>query len=326
MGEPMRRHDIPPLMSSVPDPARRARPAISAGLAGPTLLAAVLLVFSTGCPNTGVRPTPPRDARQALERINANLAKIHGALYCKALTSFRFRDQNGRDRRFIAQPATVIFERPRCLYFDIKHGLGGSVARIGSNDEQYWLWIDTPETRKLWHGQWDLLRAGRARELAIPPDQLLDALLLRPLPDELPGTTKPLLLKDGDAPRLLYPAAGRDGWPYVKRELRLDPRPPYMPLEIIDRLADGRVAMRAYLKSYRPVAGTGREGPQTARRYVVYWEVDQAEMRLDFSDVRYRTKETPFCEFPYAWDGDIESLDKPPAPDVSKAGGSAAEP
>jgi hypothetical protein len=38
-------------------------------------------------------------------------------------------------------------------------------------------------------------------------------------------------------------------------------------------------------------------------------------MRLDFSDVRYRAKETPFCEFPAGWDGAIESLDQPPAAD-----------
>ena len=277
--------------------------------------AAALLAFSTGCPNggatPGVRPVPPRDAREALQRINDNLSRIDGALYCKARTSFRFRDRNGKDRRFIAHPATVIFEPPRCLYFDIKHALGGSVARIGSNDERYWLWIDTPEARKLWYGGWDDLQAGRARQMAIPPDQLLDALMMRPLPQELPGTSKPLLLKDGQTHRLLYAKCTGDDWPFVKREIRLDPRPPYMPLEIIDRLADGRVAMHAYLKKYEAVSGTGGGGPQIARRYVVYWEVDRAEMRLDLSDVRYRTKETPFCEFPDMWQGEVESLDEP---------------
>ena len=71
------------------------------------------------------------------------------------------------------------------------------------------------------------------------------------------------------------------------------------------------------MKSYKPVKGTGRDGPYTARRYVVYWELDQAEMRLDFSDVRYRTREVPFCDFPAAWEGEVESLDEAPAIDFS---------
>ncbi len=97
---------------------------------GPALL---LSVLAFGCNGRGIEPRPPSDAREAVQRINNNLAKIEGALFCKALASFRFRDASGGDRRFIGQEATVIFEAPRCLYFDIKHALTGSVARIGGN-------------------------------------------------------------------------------------------------------------------------------------------------------------------------------------------------
>lgn len=264
-----------------------------------------------------VKPVPPRDAREAMARINHNLEKIEGALSCPALASFRFRDANGSDRRFIGHRATVIFEAPRCLYFDIKHALGGSVARIGSNDERYWLWVDAPEKRKLWHGRWDVLEAGNARPLAVPPDQLLDALMLRPLPICLDDTLKPLLQINGNDHRLLFIGLGEDGWPCARRELVLDPKPPYMPLEIIDRQWDGQVAMHAHLSKYRPVKNAGADAPWTARKYVVYWELDQAEMRLDFATVRYRDKNLPFCEFPDGWDGEIESLDDTPPVDFS---------
>jgi len=274
---------------------------------------------AVGCDATGgfkageIKPLPPRDARQAIQRINDNLAKIDGALYCPALTSFRFRDANGADRRFIGHPATVIFEAPRCLYFDIKSALAGTVARIGSNDEHYWLWIDTAETRKLWHGRWEALRPGGVRRMAVPPNELLVALMMRPLPEWMPGTSKPLLWISGNVHRLVFVGLDEAGWPYTKRELLLDPQPPYMPAEIIDRLPDGRVVMHAYLRNYKPVKGSGPDGPHTPRNYVVYWELDEAEMRLDFSDVRYRTKDTRFCDFPEAWEGDVESLDEPPA-------------
>jgi hypothetical protein len=249
---------------------RRARPA------GALSIMLLLVVLIVGCDGglgirPRVKPVPPRDARQALERINTNLEKIEGALYCPGLASFRFRDAEGRDRRFIGHRATVIFESPRCLYFDIKHALGGSVARIGSNDERYWLWVDTPEERRLWHGSWDALESGGARRLAVPPNQLLDALMLRPLPIRLDGALKPLLRMDGNDHRLLFIGLTEDGWTYAKRELVLDAKPPYMPLEIIDRGSAGQVLMHAYLKKYRPVKDTGRDGPWTARKYVVYW-------------------------------------------------------
>lgn len=286
------------------------------------ILTPLLSALAAGCNGTrGIEPVPPRDAREAMQRINDNLAKIDRTLYCKdALASFRFRDSNGRDRRFVGHRATVIFEAPRCLYYDIKSPLAGSVARIGSNDERYWLWTDTPEARKLWHGTWEALEEGRARRLAVPPNQLLDALMMRPLPLHLSDGLKPLLETDGEHCRLLFLYLDEGGWPYVQRELLLDRRPPYMPIEIIDRLSDGRVAMHAYLKGYKPVSGTGADGPYTARKYVVYWEVDQAEMRLDLSDVRYRTKDVPFCDFPDAWEGEIEMLDEAPVAEPTNAG------
>ena len=272
---------------------------------------AVLLAIVTGCTNARIEVRPPVEAQQALDRINANLQKIDGALYCKpALVSFRFRDSEGGDRRFVGHPATVIFEAPSCLYFDIKSPLAGSVARIGCDDERYWLWIDVSDTRKLWYGTWEALRAGGARRIAVPPDRLLDAMMMRPLPLEMSQAGRPLLLASKKESRLVFLADDSQNWPFAEREFVLDDKAPYMPLEIIDRLADGEVVMHAYLSGYKPVSGTGANGPYTPRKYVVYWPADGAEMRLDLSNVRYREKDTPFCDFPDGWQGEVEILDE----------------
>jgi hypothetical protein len=275
----------------------------------------VLLTLTAGCP-------PParlelRDARQALDHVNSNLEKAEGGLYGKPATvSFRFRDAEGHDRRFIGHPATLIFQPPRCLYLDIKHSLGGSVARIGSNDQRYWIWVDTPELRKLWWGYWDEVDASAGEGLPIPPSLLLDALMMRPLAERVPGGL-PALLIDENPYRLLFQRFDRHGWPYLAREIVLDQRPPYQPVEIIDRLPDGRVLMHATLKGYRPVEKTGQSGPHTARRWVVHWPLDDTEMRLDLDRVRYRTKDTPFCEFPEHWNGEIEQIGALPSAEFS---------
>lgn len=303
------------------------------------------LVGAAGCTtHARLEPRPPSDARQAMRRINANLSRIERALYCKALVSFRFRDNRGVVRRFVGHPATIIFEQPRCLYFDIKHTLAGSVARIGSNDERYWLWVDLQDTRKLWYGTWAALERGLARRMVVPPDELLDALMMRPLPEALPAGVRPLLESDGRVSRLLFVEVGEGRWPWVRREMVLDAQPPYLPVEIVDRLPDGRIAMRAELGRYRRVRGTGPLGPYTARHYVVRWKQEGAEMRIDLSDVRYRARETPFCEFPEGWEGETIRLDRTPvrveqpgaallspgetteaAPDESAAGGAWPE-
>ncbi len=286
-------------------PASRQRRVL---LAASGLLVAAL----AGCaPRPALEPQPPRDARQALRRINANLERIERALYCKATVSFRFRDANGHTRRFLGQPATIIFEAPRCLYFDIKHGLAGSVARIGSNYEYYWLWVDAQDTRKMWYGTWDALERGLARRVIVPPDRLLDALMMRPLPEHLPDGIAPLLESDGRTSRLLFFKTDAVGWPYVPREVVLDSQAPYLPIEIIDRTPTGRTIMRARLGKYRPVSDSGPAGPYTPRRYVVDWPADGAQMRIDLADVHYRRKDVPFCDFPEGWEGEMEPLDLP---------------
>jgi len=274
------------------------------------LLVGILLV-PAGCYRVDVRP--PAEARRVIERINSNLARIEAAVYGRpALVSFRFRDDEGRVHRFLAQPATLIFRPPRCLYFDIKNSLSGSVARLGSNEERYWLWVDVPEMRRMWWGTWDALLSGRAQRMVVPPDLLLDALMMRPLTvageDELP----PMLVEAAGRRRLWFQHLDERGWPFVAREIVLGRWPRDLPVEIIDRLSDGRVAMRARLYDYRPVGGSS--GALTPRRYVVVWPIMDAELRLDLLDARYRTKDTPFCEFPRRFRGEVVPLDVPAAP------------
>jgi hypothetical protein len=237
--------------------------------------------------------------------VNDSYLALNGAISLSpALVSFRFRDAENRDHRFIGHPTTVLFEPPRCLLFRIK-SVTGTVAQIGSNDERFWVWIDTPELRKLWWGYWDDIWSGMTPGgIPIPPNQLLDVLMLRPLPEELIAGKPPRLEAADGKHRLLFERQDPQGRPYVAREVRLDPCPPYMPLEVIDRDASGRTLMKAEYDSYRAV---GAKGPYTPRKYVVVWH-DGAEMRLDVQNAKFREMETPFCDFPSGWQGEVERL------------------
>ena len=267
----------------------------------------VLLICIAGCVDAREK-IAPQNEREALARVNQNLVGIDQPLQYKALASFSFRDANGRDRRFIGHEAALIFAPPQYLRFDVR-SLAGVVAQFGSNDERYWVWIE-PELEKLWWGYWD--RIDATEQLILPPDDLLDVLMLRPLPSALAGDLRPLLRKTGDEHQLLFIRLNDDNQPCGLREIRLDPFQPYQPLEIIDRLPDGRIQMQAYLSQYRRV---GDDGPYTARKYVVYWPLNKSELRLDVTQAVFRP-ELPLeiFTFPSEWQGEVEQLDAAGSP------------
>ncbi len=269
-------------------------------------LITLIVVAVAGCVGGCCIGTPPRDVAHALARVNDNLRQIDQPLYASGLTSFKLRDAEQRTRRIIAQEARMLYQNPRCLLFDVK-SLAGTVAQFGSNDTEYWLWIE-PEVRKLWLGSWEPIDSGGGSALAIPPNDLVDALLLRPIPEVDANGEPPLLERRGLHHWLVYMRSDGEG----TRSIRLDRCEPYQPREIVDRLTDGRIVMRAVLKSYRRVAG---EGPFTPRHYEMYWPLDEAELRLDVHRAKFRPDlPAEVFDTPTRWSGEVECLDDVVAP------------
>ncbi|MCC6360294.1 MAG: hypothetical protein IT450_16245 [Phycisphaerales bacterium] len=281
---------------------------------GRNLRAAAFLPIAValcGCVQHPVEIRPAAEARAAMERITSNLERIDGPLNCSGLVTFRFRDTEGQKRSFFAQPTAVVVEKPHNLLFAIRHSLGDTIAQIGSNEDRYWLWVNLPEVRKLWWGTWTALDAGQTPRIVVTPRQLLDAWLLTPVAVSLPDGDPPLLFQQGEFRWLVFTARDQDGWPGACREMHLDRLAPYLPVRIIDRDAAGTILMDAELGGYRRIDEAGADAPYTPRRYVVNWPVGEAELRLDFDRVRYRTSDVPYNEFPERWQGERERLDEP---------------
>ncbi len=276
--------------------------------AGVTL--AWLLLALTGCPPPAGQA--PSSRREAIERVNRNLEVIRAPLQCPALVSFRFHGDDGKQHAFIGHEARLIYQPPQALLFDVLT-LTGTIARFGSDAVHYWVWLDAPDVRKLWWGAWERVQRGGDQKLPIPPNELFDALMLRPLSESLEGGQLPLLRVEGDDHRLLFVRLGAGGQPIGWREFRLDPRPPHMPLEIIDRSPEGAVDMHAELSSYQRI---GPDGPFTPRHYVVRWPGPggtlRAELRLDVLGAKFRPAlPAEQFELPTSWQGPVEQIDAP---------------
>ncbi len=269
----------------------------------PALWAAALL--AVGCNGPQKNCDPPTGRLEAVARVNDNLSRIDTALYAKALVSFRFRDADGKRRSFDGKDARLIYIPPQSLLFSVQ-SLGGTVAEFGSTDERYWVWIDVPDVRKLWFGHW--ANAGRPdlRSLPVPPDELFDALMLRPLRHA--GGLLPVLRVAGEDYRLIFTRVDNRGHPVSYREVQVDPCEPYQPTEVVDRSPDGQILMHARLSNYKRI---GPDGPYTPRRYVVEWPLNDAQMRLDVMSAKFRPDLTPDAiAFPEGWRGDIEEIDR----------------
>ena len=283
-----------------------AQPRMGARPRLPELVLTTLLVALTGCPPPAGQA--PLTRREALERVNDNLVQIRSPLQCTALVTFSFRDAQEKMHRFLMQDARLLYQPPQALLFDVR-SLAGTVSQFGSNNDTYWVWVDVPDLRKLWWGLWARVSADSERRLPVPPNELFDALMLRPLPESLEGNQLPVLRIEGDDQRLLYVRLGGGRQPTGLREVRLDPHPPYQPIEIIDRTPDGAVVMYARLSDYRRI---GPDGPFTPRRYVVTWPRNDAEMRLDILRAVFRPDlPAELFEFPANWQGGSEQIDAP---------------
>jgi hypothetical protein len=263
------------------------------------LVLAPMLVLLTGCPPPHPPGVAPRSEQQPLARVNDNLSQIGAPVRYSGFASFSFRDAEGKQRGFRWQEAVLIFRKAHDLRFDIRSPTG-TLAQFGSNDERFWLWVE-PEAHKLWWGRWR--NPGVTSRLPLPANDLIDSLMLRPLPTTQANGSQPALRHTGQDYYLVYerPDGGA-------REIQLDCRPPYQPVEIVDRLPDNRIQMRSTLSNYRRI---GADGPYTPHRYVICWPIDDAEMRLDVRRAVFRPELPPEAfAFPAGWQGEVEDLDE----------------
>ncbi|MDX2197447.1 MAG: hypothetical protein SF069_00575 [Phycisphaerae bacterium] len=269
-------------------------------------LLGLVLPLVGGCPDGGggggmsLNPPLATDAESALRRINDNLNLLNEKIEADTVVTVRFVDRDGQKRQFVGHEGKLRFMAPQCLRFDIR-GLDPVIAQFGSNDDRYWVWVK-PELNTLWWGEWSNAGFADDLDMPVPPQRLLDALMIRPLPTEIDGRV-PLNDRDGAGRKLVY--RREDG--SIAREVRLDRSASGMPFEIIDRAADGRtILMIAKLKKY---ARIGSRGPFVPRVYEVSWPQNQGEMVLRIKSIQFKpTLPDWFCEFPEKWGGETRQL------------------
>ncbi len=118
---------------------------------------------------------PPRRTAEIIETIAANNLRLDRALWSAGVAvTARFRDSHDQEHVYNLD-SNFLFARPANLRMDLRPGLGDRVMQIGSNVDDYWVWIE-PELGMMRWGRHRHVGKPCAEHLAIRPDQVAAAL------------------------------------------------------------------------------------------------------------------------------------------------------
>ncbi len=227
-----------------------------------------LLVGAPGCEKPKPRlapvkievPETPAPVKTIVERVNANADRMpEGVLLISSPVEIwaGYLDEEEKEHRLDGK-GLLVFAKPNFLYLDLRHGLSGSIAEIGSDGKRYWAWYK--ESKTLYWGKWEHLDKPRIRDMPVRPSQLIAALGLT----RLPGGTSEFLGPwprpyDEPIPHTLHPQYRlgyfrlTDDGIRLARDYCISRVPPFLPERIIFGDKQGRVLCEATLTELKPV-------------------------------------------------------------------------
>lgn len=256
--------------------------------AAPAVALAAALALS-GCQQPRRLPPAEFSRAEAIARVNANNRMIGDTLQGRAVSARgQFRDHEAGITRHFDLAGGFLYRRPRFLYLDLRQ-LGSTVLQVGSNAEEFWVWLK-PEVDTLWWGRYADLDDDAAGRIPVPPQHLLDALGLSELPEDSVSPEGPYFRVVDAYHQLLYVRGAEAGEGYVAREYWLDRWPPYLIRRLVLRDASGRPTMEADLDAFRRIRGSEA---LAAHRIRVLWPQDGARLDLHIGEYRLRPEVGP---------------------------------
>lgn len=254
---------------------------------GPAAICFLCAIGGLGCPAVpGVAPQPPpgppRQPADIISVIERNNAMLDRAIWSKSVTvTARFKDDKSKEHVYNLE-GSFLFRGPRCLRLDLRPGMGEQVMQIGSNDEDYWVWIE-PEIKAMRWGRHRNVGKDCSGNIVIRPDQLSAALGLCGLPGPEEGLIGPARKYGKTHDILYYVKPQPTGDCLLEREYWVDRSPPYLIRLVLYRDGLGRVAMSAFLDDYRQA---WENGPQIARSVSIIWPKDDGKFTMSIGELR----------------------------------------
>jgi hypothetical protein len=222
---------------------------------------------------------PPRELPDIVSVIEANAARVDRPLWAGSVTvTARVKDEKGKNHTYNLE-GSLLFDKPRNLRMDLRPGLGDQVMGLGSNAEDYWVWIE-PEMKAMHWGRHRFADKPCARSSGIRVDQLVEALGLGGLPSAAEGLSGPTRREGKKHDILEYRSAGAVA---VDREYWVSRAPPYQIHLVNFRDAQRRIVMSAMLEDYEPA---WQGGPLIPRAFSIIWPQDEGKFIMRISRLK----------------------------------------
>ncbi len=220
-----------------------------------------------------LEPIPLSDA---VRIANDNVDRIDGVLRASGAVDGWVKLPDGRKQSFHLD-GVLFYLAPNFVRFDLK-SLGQRQLLFGSNDEHHW-YYDKQEDQYFCgrHGE----ESGLARDLPVPPDQIIDILGLRRIP--LDSAIQRVV---EEHQQILIVARDQTGRDFIRAEYWLDRYAPRLLRRIVFRDGNGVVFMASDFDEHTRL---GSEGPWLPRRISATWP--QADASMTFHVSKWRSVE-----------------------------------
>jgi hypothetical protein len=249
-----------------------------------TAAAIALALASVGCTQNrqrGPRPVTANDLpmEDVLANINRNSEAMDFLLRAGGVNATGKYFENGKSESFEFR-GTLLYRKPRLLYLQLQHALGGKME-VGSNDDEFWVWKRLGEDH-YWWGEYKNVDAGADVDIPIRPDHLLQVLGLQELPDSA-GEDGPLFWVGPDRYEFVFMDHDEDGRGFIARTIDVSRQPPTLIREMVYFNRDGHPKMVAHLSEYGIVEGSKVQAPH---RIQIHWIEDGSWIDMKFGSMR----------------------------------------
>lgn len=190
---------------------------MSARRAALVMSAAAGLVFP-GCRAMGVKPYDPTPVAAAPSLPVPDIVRDHNRNAELVQSLEAMPSVSDGDRRIGSAQGRMALVRPRDFKLTLSRPMGGPIADVGSNDQEFWIWTNQSEEKAIYVGHYG--EGGQIPpNLLFQPDWVIEALGLRPIEPDEAGS---LSTKKGDSANslwLVHRRTGPGGEPLVKHTL-----------------------------------------------------------------------------------------------------------
>jgi hypothetical protein len=250
--------------------------------AATTTILLVLLTSTIGCSgrerinDRSARKLPPRELNEIVAGINENALKLDRAMWCNSVhVVARLVDSKGKEHAYNFD-GDLLYKKPRSLLMRMRHGMGTPVMQVGSNDEEYWAWIE-PEMQQMWWGRHRNAGKPCVEKITVRPEQMVDVLGIGALPGPEDGLIGPIRAFGDQYDILYYATAESGGRQRFVRQYYVDRAAPYQ-VRLIAFLDEfGRKEMTAYLDDYKR---SWNGGPMVAHNVSIFWEKGKFSVKM----------------------------------------------